>query len=427
MTALLILSLLAAPAAEKRLPFIEDDYATALAMAKKSNVPLFVDAWAPWCHTCVFMREHVLNRPELLKHGQRYVFLSIDTEQEKNAAFLTKYPIDVWPTLFVIDPKTETVALKWIGSANIEQFGKLLDDGEKAWKKSADKLAKADRLFGQRDLKGAISAYKDALAGMKADHPRRARTLESLLSALWGEKAFKDCVDLAIAEVPKLEKGPSFVNATYLGIACQQGADPKEPWRTDAGEQLAALGQDALKVDGILADDKSGLYEALVEYLGEKGDKKGATELAKQWLSFLEAEAAKAPTPAARAVFDPHRLSAALASGQPDKVVDALKKSEADLPQDYNPPARLALVYRELGKLDDALAAADRAMGKVYGPRKVRVFETKASILAKKNDVAGQKQVLTDAVAYAKALPAGQRNEKTIARLEGALAKVAPK
>lgn len=427
-SALLILTLLAAPAApaaEKRLPFLEDDYATALAMAKKSNVPLFVDAWAPWCHTCVFMREHVFNRPELLKHGQRYVFLSIDTEKEKNAPFLQKYPIDVWPTLFVVDPKTETVALKWIGSATVEQFGKLLDDGEKAWKPAKDdKLAKADRLFGQKDAKGSAAAYKDALAGMKPDHPRRARTVESLLSAQYAEKAFKDCVDLAIAEVPKIAKGPSFLNAAYLGLSCQQSADPKEPWRTDAGEQLYALAQEALKLDGVLADDKSGLYETLVDYLGDKGDKKGATELAKQWLTFLEGEAARAPTPAARAVFDPHRVNAALASGQPDKVVDALKKSEADLPEDYNPPARLALVYRELGKLDDALAAADRAMGKVYGPRKVRVFETKASILARKNDAAGQKQVLTDALTYAKALPAGQRNEKTIARLEGAIAKV---
>src|SRR5688572_19757937 len=100
MTALLILALLAAPAAPAnpggpRLPFIEDDYATALAMAKKGKVPLFIDAWAPWCHTCVFMREHVFNRPELLKHGQRYVFLSIDTEKERNAPFLQKYPIEL--------------------------------------------------------------------------------------------------------------------------------------------------------------------------------------------------------------------------------------------------------------------------------------------------------------------------------------------
>lgn len=30
------------------LPFIEDDYATAIARAKTKNVPIFVEAWAPW-------------------------------------------------------------------------------------------------------------------------------------------------------------------------------------------------------------------------------------------------------------------------------------------------------------------------------------------------------------------------------------------
>jgi hypothetical protein len=30
------------------LPFIEDDYAKAVAAAKAKNVPIFVEAWAPW-------------------------------------------------------------------------------------------------------------------------------------------------------------------------------------------------------------------------------------------------------------------------------------------------------------------------------------------------------------------------------------------
>ncbi len=30
------------------LPFIEDDYTKALARARTKNVPIFVDAWAPW-------------------------------------------------------------------------------------------------------------------------------------------------------------------------------------------------------------------------------------------------------------------------------------------------------------------------------------------------------------------------------------------
>jgi hypothetical protein len=46
---LLILLLTAVPAfAKEVLPFIDNDYAKALAQAKKRNVPIFVDAWAPW-------------------------------------------------------------------------------------------------------------------------------------------------------------------------------------------------------------------------------------------------------------------------------------------------------------------------------------------------------------------------------------------
>ena len=48
---LLITALLVAATAARGkevLPFIEDDYATAVARAKAKNVPIFVEAWAPW-------------------------------------------------------------------------------------------------------------------------------------------------------------------------------------------------------------------------------------------------------------------------------------------------------------------------------------------------------------------------------------------
>jgi hypothetical protein len=37
-----------APAHRTVLPFIEDDYPKALAEARQRNVPLFIEAWAPW-------------------------------------------------------------------------------------------------------------------------------------------------------------------------------------------------------------------------------------------------------------------------------------------------------------------------------------------------------------------------------------------
>ena len=44
----LALLLAAALSAHAKLTFIEDDYAAAVARAKAKDVPIFVDAWAPW-------------------------------------------------------------------------------------------------------------------------------------------------------------------------------------------------------------------------------------------------------------------------------------------------------------------------------------------------------------------------------------------
>ena len=121
-------------------------------------------------------------------------------------------------------------------------------------------------------------------------------------------------------------------------------------------------------------------------------------------------------------MFDPHRVSAALASKQTEKMVEPLLLSEKDFPKDYNPPARLAVIYRELGQLDEGLTAIERALGKCKeGPRKLRLFETKASILEKKGDAAGKKKTLEDAVKYAKKLPRSQVSEQRIAGLEALL------
>jgi tetratricopeptide (TPR) repeat protein len=166
------------------------------------------------------------------------------------------------------------------------------------------------------------------------------------------------------------------------------------------------------------------VYEALVGARSAAGDAAGAKALAMKWLAFLEGEAGKAKTPEARAAFDPHRLSAAIAAGDPQRAVAPLQASERDLPQDYNPPARLAVAYRELGRYDDALAAVERALKLAYGPRRIRILETRASIYEKKGDRAGQRQAVADALAVAKTIPAAQKGPKTAARLQQQLDKL---
>ncbi len=45
---LVAMLLLAATASAAKLPWIEDDYAQALAKARAGNQPIFIEAWAPW-------------------------------------------------------------------------------------------------------------------------------------------------------------------------------------------------------------------------------------------------------------------------------------------------------------------------------------------------------------------------------------------
>lgn len=49
MKRLMLLALLAlTTSAYAKLPFIDDDFAKATTLAKAKNVPIFVEAWAPW-------------------------------------------------------------------------------------------------------------------------------------------------------------------------------------------------------------------------------------------------------------------------------------------------------------------------------------------------------------------------------------------
>jgi len=165
------------------------------------------------------------------------------------------------------------------------------------------------------------------------------------------------------------------------------------------------------------ADDVSGAYGSLLDARHAAKDAEGARRTAEQWARYLEDAAARAKTPGQRTVFDSHRLTAYLELKQPERAIPMLEASGRDIPQDYNPPASLAAAYQAMNEWDKALAAADRALPLVYGPRKLRVLEVKAEVLKSKGDLAGGRRTLQEAVAFADALPPGQRSETRVAAL----------
>ena len=229
---------------------------------------------------------------------------------------------------------------------------------------------------------------------------------------------------LAREALPRLSGTPAAVTVSTGGLDCAVGLDKADPVRAGAIAEMEAAVARVLADPkaNAAADDRSAGYMSLVEARKDAGDKAGASKAAEEWATFLEGQAAAAKTPEQRAVFDSHRLSAYLELGQPERAIPMLEASEKDLPDDYNPKARLAVAYLEMKRLDDALAASNRALPRVSGPRRLRVLQTRADILAAKGEAVAARKTLEDALAYAESLPPGQRSERAIKALQKRLA-----
>jgi thioredoxin-like negative regulator of GroEL len=400
--------------APEPLRFIENDYPGALAEARRRQIPLFVDAWAPWCHTCRFLRSYVLNDPALARYADRFVWLSLDTEQVSAQPFLERIKISSWPTLLILDPSDEKPVLRWLGSLSVQDLATVLEIGER-------------RVLEGRKPGGAgpapadqASTGLDPLLARRPHEPAsRLGATEALVLSLQEKEAFEACARAAALQCPALARGAAFASAVAAGLYCAVAAP--EPGSLAV---LEPLGEEALKIPDLLVDDRSSVYEVLVDVREKRGDKAGARSLAASWFAFLSAEYQRAPNAEARSAFDPHLVAAALAMGEPQRSLPALAASERDLPSDYNAAARAAIVYRELGRYPEALAAIDRALLQAHGPRRVRLLEVRSSICVKRGDPAGARAALQDAIHFGEALPKGQRPDSELAHVRELLAEL---
>jgi tetratricopeptide (TPR) repeat protein len=361
------------------------------------------------------MRAFVFTDKALERYAGRFVWLSVDTENSANAAFLQKYPIHVWPTLMIIDPKKETVALRYSGGATVQQLSKLLS--ERGGKTKYDEaMARADRFANEGKAPEAAAAYDEAIKKAPKNWSRLGRASETLMFALYAAKEYDRCASRAMELYPRVKDSYSAVNVSSMGLLCAS-EKPEARATFDALEKdvRETLENTKLPLSG---DDRSGLYETLISAREAVKDEEGAHKLREQWAAFLEGEAKKAKTPEQRAVYDSHRLTAYIDLKQPERAIPMLEQSERDFPGDYNPPARLGLAYRTMGKYDEALAAYDRALTKAYGPRKIGILRGKAETFAAKGDKESAKRVLAEAIQYAESLPEEQRSDATIASLK---------
>ena len=378
------------------------------------------------------MRAFVFTDKALERYAGRFVWLSIDTENSANAKFLAKYPIRVMPTLLVVDPRKESVVMRYAGGATVPQLEKLLSDGERAFKARGNNpdamLVEADRLVSHEKNEEAIKVYQKAIADAPKNWQRLGRAAESMTMTMSLAGQNEPCAIAARDLFPRLEGTTSAANVAAVGLGCATEVDEKNPARSELIVTLERAVRESMNDPKIRAsvsgDDISGYYQSLIAARDAQKDIDAARKLREEWIAFLDKEAGAAKTAEQRAVYDSHRLTAYLELETPEKAVPLLQQSERDFPNDYNPPARLAIAYRAMNKYDQALAASTRALEKAYGPRKIGIYRTRADIYSAMGDKAGVKKTYEEAVAFAKSLPDAQRSDRTVAALEKKLTEV---
>ncbi|MDB4972099.1 MAG: hypothetical protein JWN48_440 [Myxococcaceae bacterium] len=407
----------------KGIEWFVDSPDAALKLAEQTGRLVLVDLWAPWCHTCLSMREYVLTAENLSDVRERLVFLALNTELPENASWLQRWAVSTWPTLYLVD-SAGNVQGRWVGAASPAQLSRFVRESLHAADATLEgSLAKddplallivGDRESAEGDLAAASQHYREALRHAAPDWPRRPETWVALAGALRKLGERKACVQLGLevlgSKAKQLGASASATDFVYHVLDCGSGLDArdrsKQPLARAAATKLRALcerGSDALT-----PDDRGDACGLLAEERKREGDNKGSKRAAEQRLSILERAAAGVPD-AVALTYDWARAESLLQLGRGTEALSLLEAREKALPDDYSPPYYLARVDLALGRCREGLAAVQRAIALAYGPRHAGMLTLKTDLLLACGEKDEARRTLQTQLSAYRSLPQGQR------------------
>ena len=316
------------------------------------------------------MRAFVLADPALASLAGQFVWLDLNTDLTSNEPALQKHEADALPTFLVVDPKDESVVLRWVGGFTVPQAEAFLEEAR-------EKLRSAAAARPRRLTRRSIAPTGSTASATTRPRPRRtvrrwprhrpagrATTARSrrCSTPTSRPRPGTEAVALARETLPRLAGHALGADRRHRRARRRRRAAEGRPGRArgDRRARGRAAQGDRGREAGRGRRRPLGRLPVAARRAQERGRRRGARRVAEEWASVPRAaRPPQATTPEARAVFDSHRLSAYLELGQPEKAIPMLEQSAKDLPGDYNPPSRLARAY-----------AADRAVGQ--GVRGVR-------------------------------------------------------
>lgn len=410
-----------APVDHHGIPWFEDAPEDAMAAARGQNKPLVVDLWAPWCHTCLSMKSYVLTDRALPGLKDDFIFLALNTEQPKNAAFVQQIPLQAWPTFYILDAKdaAPTVRGRWVGAASPKQFAQFLRDGKHAFEsaRSGDLdptsplalLIDGDRLFAEGKHAAASEKFAAALKAAPKDWPRRPETLLAHVSLLAKTQQFEACVDYGATHADETGDAATASDFAYYVAACADEFG-RETEKSKAALQLMAKRVQGLcfsEAGELSPDDRGDACGNLAELHAALGDARLEKAARERQLTVLETAAEGLPDDVAM-TYDWLRVSTLMSLGRAAEILPLLKAREKAVPDSYNAAYYQARIYLQLERFKDGIAAIERALKLGYGPRKASMYGIKASLFEGAGNISEAKAAVQAQLDVYDSLPEAQ-------------------
>ena len=334
------------------------------------------------------MRAFVFTDKALERQAGRFVWLSINTEKRENAPFLAKYPVEGLAVVLRHRPGLREdrppLGGRRDGAADRARPGRRRAGGAAARPRRGRLSRTRTGLYAEGKYAEAAAAYRKALETHEARRAvlrahGRVASLRALDPGQNGRRARR-----SRGTPTRISRStPSAANVAGSGLDCALEMKDGDPQKA---ELVAALAADAREVvsgakAGLAADDVSALLGSLADEREAAKDPAGRKKVPRAVGGVprgrgREGEDARGARPSSTRTGRPSTSR----SASPSASIPMLEQSERDFPDDYNPPARLALAYGAMKKYDEALAASDRAMARAYGPRKLVVYRTRVDI-----------------------------------------------
>ena len=115
--------------AETGIQFIEENWAKAVAEAKKQKKLIFIDAYTSWCGPCKMLKQNTFTDKAAGDFfNKHFINIALDMEKGDGIAFAQKYQIAAYPTLLIMDADQKSVSVSegYINPAQLIEFGKYV-------------------------------------------------------------------------------------------------------------------------------------------------------------------------------------------------------------------------------------------------------------------------------------------------------------